>query len=322
MSIFRHSLVLAGLAAAAACQRRAPLPPPPTDAAGLVAWADSVDSLAARGRSTERVFALKDGRLTPVHDSTGWPEEYEAEIRIFSGPDGRPKRQLEMPVSQSGDWSLELAHYFDARGRTVVFASDGRYFRGGECGLVVHDKRRTAYDSAFRPLSSTRQMRNDSTGRAVDADACGHVYDFFAGEPVASYDALVRAGRAPSAGGAQSAGGSQAADYSSPIVLFVGPDSAEVAGLSAELDDDFEEIEGEGRMFRAAARQLVDSLGIAHADVARGEATFRVGREVRRFSWRDAVPIWFSVVYDGVSEPRITADMDLRENLGRLAPSP
>lgn len=322
MSFFRRSLVLAGLAAAAACQRRAPLPPPPADAAGLVAWADSVDSLAARGGGTERIFALKDGRLTPVRDSTEWPDEFESEIFVLWGPDGRPLRHLEVPVSQSGDWFLERSHYFDARGRTVVFASDGRYFRGGECGLVVHDKRRTAYDSTFRALASTRRLQNDSTGRVVDAAACGHAYDFFAGEPVASYDALVRAGRAPSAGGAQAAGGSQAADYASPIVLFVGPDSAEVAGLSVELDDDFDEIEGEGRMFRAAARQLVDSLGIAHADVARGEATFRVGREVRRFSWRDAVPIWFSVVYDGVSEPRITADMDLRENLGRLAPSP
>lgn len=117
-------------------------------------------------------------------------------------------------------------------------------------------------------------------------------------------------------------GRQQAADYSTPIVLFVSPDSAEVAGLSHELDDDFEEIAREGRMFRAAARQLVDSLHIAHADVRRGEATFRVGREVRRFSWRDAEPIWFSVVYDGVSEPRITVDMDLRRNLGRLSPSP
>ena len=322
MSIFRRTLVLAVLLAAA-CQRRAPLPPPPRDAAGLVAWADSVDSLAARGGGTERIFALKAGRLTLVRDSTEWPEEYESLIFILSGPDGRPLRHLENPVSQSGDWFLELSHYFDARGRTVVFASDGRYFRGGECGLVVHDRRRTAYDSTFRALASTRQLRNDSTGRAVDPAACGHAYDHFAGEPLASYDALMHAGRAPSLGGTRTDGSAQAtADYSSPIVLFVGPDSAEVAGLSHELDDDFEEIEGEGRMFRTAARQLVDSLHIAHADVARGEATFRVGREVRRFSWRDAVPIWFSVVYDGVSEPRITADMDLRKNLGRLAPSP
>jgi hypothetical protein len=316
MSLLRRSLVLAGLMAAAACQRRDGLPPPPTDPAGLLAWADSVDSLAARGRGIERVFARKGGRLTPVRDSMQWPEEYDAAVRVFSDSGGRVLRHLELPVSLSGDWFLELAHYFDARGRTVVFASDGRYFRGDECGGVVHDKRRIAYDSAFRARSSTRRLQSDG-GRPVDPEGmCGHGYAFFAGEPLASYDALVRAGRAPATGGAR------AADYASPIVLFVGPDSAEMAGLSRELDDDFEEIAGEGRMYRAAARRLVDSLGIAHADVPRGEATFRVGREVRRFSWRDAAPIWFTVVYDGVSEPRITADMDLPQSLGRLRPSP
>ena len=196
MSILRRSLGLAALLVAAACQRRDGLPAPPADAPGLLAWADSVDSLAARGRGTERTFALREGRLTPVRDSTEWPEGYEAEVRVFSGTDGRPLRHLEIPVSLSGDWSLELAHYFDARGRTVVFASDGRYFRGDECGGVVHDRRRTAYDPAFRSLASNRRLQ-DEAGRPVDPGPCGHAYDFFAGEPLASYDALVRAGRAP-----------------------------------------------------------------------------------------------------------------------------
>lgn len=315
MSILPRSVVVAGLMAAAACQRERALPPP-ADPAERIAWADSVDSLAARGRGTERTFALREGRLAPVRDSTQWPEEYDAEVRVFSGPDGRPLRHLEIPAGLSGDWSLELAHYFDAQGRTAVFASDGRYVRGEECGGVVHDRRRTAYGLDSLPLMSTRRLQAGETGQPVDPGPCGHAYDFFAGEPLASYGALVRAGRAPATGRAQ------AADYSTPIVLFVGPDSAELEGLRHELDDDFAEISGEGEAYRAAARRLVDSLGIAHAEVPRGEATFRVGGHVRRFVWRDAVPIWFAVVYDGASEPRITADMELRANLGRLHPSP
>lgn len=181
------------VAAAAGCGRA---PERPRDPAALVAWADSVDSAASHAPGRERTFALARGRLVPVHDSTGWPPNAEAEIRVFSTADGRPLRHLEMPVSESGDWALELAHYFDAQGRTVVFASDGRYFRANCGDGVAHDQRRTVYGPGFRKRASTRRLL-DERDRPIPEAECGHPYDFFAGEPRASYDALVQAGRAP-----------------------------------------------------------------------------------------------------------------------------
>jgi hypothetical protein len=181
-------------AAATACAQKQERAATRRPAASLVAWAASVDSLATARKGTERTYALRNGRLAPVRDSADW-EGAEAEVRIFTAPEGRPLRHLEIPVSQSGDWTLELAHYFDAQGRTVVFASDGRYFRG--CGGgIVHDRRRTVYGRDFRVVSSTRQLQ-DEAGKPLDEATCGHPYSFFAGEPRATYTALVQAGRAP-----------------------------------------------------------------------------------------------------------------------------
>lgn len=112
------------------------------------------------------------------------------------------------------------------------------------------------------------------------------------------------------------------ADYASPIVLFVSPDSAEVEGMRRELDDDFEVIADDAMWYRAQARELADSLGMAHAEVHRGQARFRVDGAPRLFSWRDASDTWFAVVYDGAHPPRIVSDVDLRAVLeGGSAPS-
>ncbi|MBI4500442.1 MAG: hypothetical protein HY700_04705 [Gemmatimonadetes bacterium] len=72
-------------------------------------------------------------------------------------------------------------------------------------------------------------------------------------------------------------------DYSSAIVFFVSPDSQEISRLKEELGDDF---------YVAA-----------------------VGGKPQRVSWRDEELTWFSVVYDGKTEPKISADVDLRSVL-------
>ena len=172
------------------------------DPAKVLAWADSVDSLAAQPGSV-RSFAVVEGRLIAVRDSTEWPAEAESELLVLADPAGRPLRTLEMPMSESGDWWLGLAHYFDENGRTVVFSKNVRYFSPAEgCGDGVADhRRRTVYGPDFQVISSDRRMQ-DGTGQPVD-EGCGSYYnqfiegDFTGFEPLPTYDALVRVGRAP-----------------------------------------------------------------------------------------------------------------------------
>jgi len=104
-------------------------------------------------------------------------------------------------------------------------------------------------------------------------------------------------------------------EHTSPIVLFVSPDSAEVERMRAELGADFETVADDAMWYRAEARVLLDSLHFPYADVGRGEGRFRVGGRTRGFSWRGAPGAWFAVVYDGASMPSITADFDLRDHI-------
>ena len=110
-----------------------------------------------------------------------------------------------------------------------------------------------------------------------------------------------------------------AAAYSAPVVLFVQPDSAEVARLHRELGDEaFYTTADDAMWYQAQAVTLLDSLWIAHADTRRGEARFVIGGRTRPFGWQDVDRTWFLVVYDGSSEPVIASAVDLREHVPRL----
>lgn len=112
---------------------------------------------------------------------------------------------------------------------------------------------------------------------------------------------------------------SRAPTYSSPVVLFVQPDSAEVARLHHGLGDEaFYTTADDAMWYQAEALALLDSLGVAHQDVRRGEARFVVGGKSRPFSWKDVDRTWFLVVYDGTSEPVIASPIDVREHVARL----
>lgn len=110
------------------------------------------------------------------------------------------------------------------------------------------------------------------------------------------------------------------ATYSTPVVLFVQPDSAEVARLHRELGDNaFYATADDAMWYQAQAMALLDSLGVAHTDVRRGEGRFVVRGKLRPFAWNDVDLCWFLVLYDGGSEPVIASPVDLREHVTRLA---
>ena len=107
-----------------------------------------------------------------------------------------------------------------------------------------------------------------------------------------------------------------AVEYSSPIVLFVSPDSQEISALKKRLGDDAFYVTADDAMwYRSGAYELLDSLNIPHAEVRRGAARFRIDGRTRIVSWRTVAMTWFLVVYDGKTQPRITADIDIRSVL-------
>jgi hypothetical protein len=110
-------------------------------------------------------------------------------------------------------------------------------------------------------------------------------------------------------------------DHSMPIVLLVQPDSAELRQMRARLGDEAFYITTDDAMwYQAQALQTLDSLRIPYATVTRRPLRFRVRGRMREYAWRDDARGWFALVYDGRSEPKVTAVIDLADDLRRARP--
>ena len=49
---------------------------------------------------------------------------------------------------------------------------------------------------------------------------------------------------------------------------------------------------------------------------------FRVRGAMREYRWGDTDVTWFALIYDGVSEPKVSFGADLPEEVRRLRPAP
>src|SRR5690606_37473614 len=166
---------------------------PGADAVALLARVDSIDSLARHSPERERAFFIAGGRVALAPGTAAWPPEAEAEVRVLYTHDGRPLRHVEVPVSESGDWYAEHAHYFDSTGRTVATRGYVGYLVD-ECGGSGSVTRRTAYGPGLRVLL-TDTLYTDAAGAVRDSVACGGGRaDLLSGTPRESYAALVQAG--------------------------------------------------------------------------------------------------------------------------------
>jgi hypothetical protein len=118
--------------------------------------------------------------------------------------------------------------------------------------------------------------------------------------------------------GAKTSAEPPAAEFSTPLVLFVSPDAPEIQQLKRELGDDFYVVADDAMWYRASAYQLLDSLQIRHTEVSGRSARFLVHGQPIIVSWDSVARTWFNLVYDGETEPRVTADIDLPEEIGPL----
>jgi hypothetical protein len=112
-------------------------------------------------------------------------------------------------------------------------------------------------------------------------------------------------------------------EHSRPIVLIVQPDSAELARLRRRLGDEAFAITADDAMwYQAQALELLDSLHVPHETVSRGPIRFLVRGEMKEYTWGDSDGTWFALIYDGVSEPKVSSGVDLAEEVRRLRPAP
>lgn len=104
-----------------------------------------------------------------------WPQNIDITFNILKNESGKIVYIGEFPTSESGDWNLELKHFFDDNGHLVAFEQRLAFFNE-ECtdGAVVEDIIEL-YDSSFKVIKTTKTL-TDNNGKPINS--CDHAYDW------------------------------------------------------------------------------------------------------------------------------------------------
>lgn len=104
-----------------------------------------------------------------------WPENIETTFNILKNQKGQVIYIGESPTSESGDWNLELKHYFADNGQLIAFEKRLSYFNE-ECteGAVVENIIEL-YDNSFNLIKTSKKI-TDIHGNELPA--CENAYDW------------------------------------------------------------------------------------------------------------------------------------------------
>jgi hypothetical protein len=149
--------------------------------------ADSPESLKGKKDHIDSIFRLKNNNLTvlvKVPNKPGlvevknenWPEEVETTYNLLKDPSGNVILFLESPYSESGDWNITFAHYFDVDGKTFAFTRQTNYFNSICTEGVAYETVTEFYDKAFAKEKTDYKLV-DTSGHVLDKSKCEFPYD-------------------------------------------------------------------------------------------------------------------------------------------------
>ena len=107
--------------------------------------------------------------------------------------------------------------------------------------------------------------------------------------------------------------------FADRMVIFVSPDSLEIAALKQQMgEQDFYVAADDENWYRSLAFDMLDSLGVASRVVDEKRFAFLVDGVIKTYDWSGRSPSWFVVLYDGKREPIVTYSISLPEAIGIL----
>lgn len=113
------------------------------------------------------VAGLSNGTLARVAEPGAWPDSTAISYDVFPDEMGKVRLAFQSPFSQSGDWNLDLSHYFDAHEMTFLVERQMSFFNGcwdDSTGKMV-------------PIRETTTSYLDSDGRIVARDFVRSTFD-------------------------------------------------------------------------------------------------------------------------------------------------
>lgn len=102
-----------------------------------------------------------------------WPDNLEYTYNILRDSTGRIIFIAQMPYSESGDWFISNAHYFDEQGNTYAFERQENVFNDEVKGGVVKHSISKLYGEGFKNVITINKV-TDVHGKIIPKK----VYDF------------------------------------------------------------------------------------------------------------------------------------------------
>ena len=122
------------------------------------------------------LFAKAPGKEETIKVKNGeWPEEVEVSYNVLRNAKGKIIMIMEIPFSQSGDWSITYTHYFDDAGNTYAYKKETNVFDDVKGG-IIYGTEVNYYDSSFKPLARSKTLQ-DKFGTKVKDTGHINMYD-------------------------------------------------------------------------------------------------------------------------------------------------
>lgn len=106
-----------------------------------------------------------------------FPDSIRTTYNLLRDDSGRLRVAAELPFSESGDWSIRLAHYFDESGRTFAFERHTNFFNSICTPEMASETRSFFFDSTGR-RTDTLYVLTDQQNKALNRQACQFPYDY------------------------------------------------------------------------------------------------------------------------------------------------
>jgi hypothetical protein len=122
------------------------------------------------------IAGLSDGRLSLVAQPDAWPDSTDVSYNVYRDGKGQVRLAYQSPYSQSGDWNLNLSHYFDSRESTFLMERQMSFFNGcwnDSSGTVIGVRETsTSYFDASGRLVGRDFVRTTFDGAPAPTEGC------------------------------------------------------------------------------------------------------------------------------------------------------
>lgn len=141
-------------------------------------YIESINELRSQDSLNLKIYVklINNYTLVEIKDTKNWPDSIDYTLNIYFDAKGNPIIFGLYPYSESGDWDLNLEHYFDENENTIYF----KYYLGffnSICTEILREYKHFYFDKSFKLIHSKLEYY-DIDNQPIDTSGCIFNYNF------------------------------------------------------------------------------------------------------------------------------------------------